>query len=294
MHPNNLHQDPYPFPELIEAYPPLKAFVFTGEHGHHTIDFSNYEGVYSLNKAILLHQYGLKDYDVPAGYLCPPVPGRVDYLHHIADLIQQDTLAAPIKGLDIGTGANAIYSLLGHAVYNWHMIGADISETAVAAAKNNVLLSGFPEGKIEIRQQKDNALIFEGIIAKDEYYHFSMCNPPFHASEKEAGKAAFSKLKNLHNAHKEMFQNKDVPLNFGGQANELWCNGGEALFIKRMIKQSLSFKNQVGWFTTLVSQKEHLAKIYKQLDKAKATHTTLQMAHGNKKSRIVAWTFKEL
>ena len=80
-------------------------------------------------------------------------------------------------------------------------------------------------------------------------------------------------------------------MNFGGQANELWCNGGEALFIKRMIKQSVAFKSQVGWFTTLVSKKENLAKIYKQLDKLKVTRTTIPMTQGNKQSRIVAWRF---
>ena len=111
-----------------------------------------------------------------------------------------------------------------------------------------------------------------------------MCNPPFHSSEAEATKGTMRKLKNLKKEGK-------TELNFGGQANELWCNGGEALFIKRLIKQSVAFKSQVGWFTTLVSKKENLLKIFKQLDKLKATHRTFNMFQGNKKSRIVAWNF---
>ena len=80
--------------------------------------------------------------------------------------------------------------------------------------------------------------------------------------------------------------------NFAGVSHELWCNGGEALFLKRMIKQSVSVKHQVQWFTSLISRKENLPKIYKQLDKLKATHKTIPMEQGQKKSRFVAWTFE--
>jgi 23S rRNA (adenine1618-N6)-methyltransferase len=58
-----------------------------------------------------------------------------------------------------------------------------------------------------------------------------------------------------------------------------------------MIKQSSSFKNQVGWFTSLVSKKENLPKIYKQLDKLNTTRQTFLMEQGSKKSRLVAWKF---
>ena len=58
-----------------------------------------------------------------------------------------------------------------------------------------------------------------------------------------------------------------------------------------MIKQSIVYKKQVGWFTTLVSKKENLSKIYKQLDKLKVTRKTINMTQGSKKSRFVAWKF---
>ena len=40
-----------------------------------------------LNRAILMHHYGVKSWDIPAGYLCPPIPGRADYIHSVADLL---------------------------------------------------------------------------------------------------------------------------------------------------------------------------------------------------------------
>ncbi len=164
------------------------------------------------------------------------------------------------------------------------MVGCDISLDAVEAANHNVSLTESLKKNIEIRHQNNNANIFEGIIKEGEHFDFTMCNPPFHASEAEATKGTMRKLKNLK-------KEGHTGLNFGGQANELWCNGGEALFIKRMIKQSVPFKSQVGWFTTLVSKKENLPKIYKLLDKLKANHKTAIMSQGNKQSRFVAWTF---
>lgn len=73
-------------------------------------------------------------------------------------------------------------------------------------------------------------------------------------------------------------------LNFEGQANELWCDGGEALFIKKFIKESLGFKSQVKVFFSLVSKAESLAAIEKQLKKAKANHQIIPMDLGNKES----------
>ena len=84
---------------------------------------------------------------------------------------------------------------------------------------------------------------------------------------------------------------KEFSLNFEGQANELWCNGGEALFIKRLIKESVMFKDQVKVFTSLVAKADNLFKIEKQLKKAKANYHIISTTLGNKKSRYILWWF---
>ncbi|MGY3794315.1 23S rRNA (adenine(1618)-N(6))-methyltransferase RlmF [uncultured Aquimarina sp.] len=286
MHSNNIHNSPYNFDKLCIANNGLTKYVIFNPKGSRTIDFSDPKSVKELNRAILIHHYNLKDWDIPEGYLCPPIPGRAEYIHHIADLIEYKNINTPIKGLDIGVGANCIYPILGSQIYNWKMVGSDINPTAISSARNNIKLTPNLDKKIEIRHQTSNAFIFENIIKAKEYYHFTMCNPPFHSSEQEATKGTLRKLKNL--------KIKEPNLNFAGQANELWCNGGEALFIKRMIKQSVSYRNQVGWFTSLVSKKENLTKVYKQLDKLKAIHKTVDMPIGNKISRFIAWKFPEI
>ncbi|WP_438423538.1 23S rRNA (adenine(1618)-N(6))-methyltransferase RlmF [Aquimarina macrocephali] len=284
MHPNNIHNKPYDFTTLINVHEALEAFVFINTFGNSTIDFSDQKAVLELNRAILKHYYGLKDWSIPKDYLCPPIPGRVDYIHHLADMLAKEEVTTKIKGLDIGMGANCIYPILGAQVYDWYMVGADIDEKAVISAKNNIKINQQLSDTIEIRHQTNNANIFEGIIKNEEFFDFTMCNPPFHASQKEASKGTLRKLKNLGIS-------ENIELNFGGQANELWCNGGEALFLKRMIKQSVTFAKQVGFFTSLVSKKEHLPKLEKQLNKLKATHTTIAMEQGNKRSRLIVWKF---
>ncbi len=290
MHPRNIHNDSYDFDALTKAHTPLTKFVYPGESGRQTINFALSDAVLHLNKALLKHHYRVAEWNIPPNYLCPPIPGRADYIHYLKDLITEAENPVNIKGLDIGVGANCIYPILANKIYNWNMVGADTDPAAIDSARANVKAADVLTDSIEIRQQYNKANIFEGIISGREYFHFSMCNPPFHTSTEEAVKGTLRKLRNLGNESPRQTK-KEIVLNFGGQANELWCNGGEALFIKRMIKQSVAFKTQIGWFTTLVSKKENLNNIYKQLDKLKATHRTIKMEQGHKQSRIVAWRF---
>lgn len=281
MHTRNLHRDTsYDFKELQLAYTGLKEYVFTNSHNSLTIDFANPMAVIALNKALLMAYYNVVDWELPEGFLCPPIPSRVDYLHYIADLFPD---VKKRNGLDIGTGANAIYVMLGAQVYGWNMTGCDINLVSINAAKKNISFTPVLQEKVAIIHQTDNAGIFTGIIKESDFYDFTMCNPPFHTSEKEAIKGTERKLKNL--------QIDGGELNFGGQANELWCNGGEALFLKRMIKQSALFKKQVGYFTSLISKRETLPKVEKQLSKLKASYKVIPMEHGNKKTRILVWSF---
>lgn len=282
MHSRNIHRTPYDLDALAGSHKPLDAFVFTNEYGTKTINFSDPKAVLHLNKALLKHHYGILEWEIPENYLCPPIPGRADYIHHLKDLIGQDEeiKTDKVKGLDIGMGANCIFPILGARIYNWEMTGADVDLPAVHSALNIKNLNPGLEEYINIRHQEDRSNVFKGIVKEGEFYHFSMCNPPFHASEEAARKANVQKTGNLGSAS---------ILNFGGQANELWCNGGEALFVKRMIKESVNFKTQIRWFTSLVSQKPNLPKLIKQIEKLKASHKIIEMESGNKKSRILAW-----
>ncbi|WP_392462938.1 23S rRNA (adenine(1618)-N(6))-methyltransferase RlmF [Aeromonas dhakensis] len=290
LHPRNRHQAPYDFAALCLRTPELQPFVFVNPYGASTIDFANPAAVKALNKALLALHYGIQHWDLPAGYLCPPIPGRVDYLHRVADLLAESAGKVPtgkgVRVLDVGVGANCIYPLLGAREYGWRFVGSDIDPVSVKAASLLANSNGLGS-QIECRLQGRAGDIFQGIVAPRERFALTLCNPPFHASLAEASKGTERKLRNL---GKEV---KDKPvLNFGGQKAELWCEGGEAAFLAAMINQSLAFAEQCLWFSSLVSKKENLPAAKKALTRVGARQVrVLEMAQGNKVSRVLAWTF---
>jgi 23S rRNA (adenine1618-N6)-methyltransferase len=287
-HPRNRHRARYDFPVLIKSCPELARFIVPHPLGGDTIDFFDPVAVTTLNRALLRHDYGLTWWDIPPGYLCPPIPGRADYIHHAADLLD-DTKDTVMNVLDIGTGANCIYPIIGVREYGWRFVGTDIDPGAIQSAKKIVAANPVLAGKIECRLQSSPADIFNGVVKAGERFDLTICNPPFHASAKEAAEGTLRKLRNLGNSGKV---EKPV-LNFGGQNHELWCPGGESAFVRRMIAQSVPLGDRCRWFTTLVSKRGSLPAIYYALKVARATDVrTISMSQGQKNSRIVAWTFQ--
>jgi 23S rRNA (adenine1618-N6)-methyltransferase len=285
LHPRNRHRAPYDFKQLIKSCPELTKFVAKNSYGNESIDFTNPIAVKTLNKAILKEFYNIA-WDIPEHFLCPPIPGRADYIHYIADLLAVTNKGIIPKGkkitvIDIGVGANCIYPLIGHREYGWSFVGTDIDPLAISIADGIIAQNNLTDA-IEIRLQKSSAHIFKDVLNDDATYDVSMCNPPFHATRADAQAGTQRKWKNL--------KVQTNALNFGGQNNELWCPGGEVAFIKLMIKESAHVNCK--WFTTLVSKASSLAPIYRALEKALPQEIrTVDMGQGQKKSRFVAWTF---
>ncbi|UUM29497.1 23S rRNA (adenine(1618)-N(6))-methyltransferase RlmF [Vibrio japonicus] len=303
LHPRNLHQGRYDFPKLIAALPELKRYVIKNPKGEQSINFSDPTSVKLLNKALLAHHYGVTFWDIPEGYLCPPIPGRADYVHRLAELLTKESKSLKhklVRALDVGVGANCIYPIVGSTQYGWTYVGSDVDPVSVKnanlIAENN---SGL-KGKIECRLQSQSRHFFKGIIKPGEHYDVTTCNPPFHKSLQEAQQGTERKLKNLSVNKAKRGQdshntkaNESTTLNFGGQNAELWCPGGEAAFIKNMAFESRDFAEQVLWFSTLISKKDNVRWMRKNLDKAGAKEIQIvEMSQGQKVSRFIAWTFK--
>ncbi len=271
---------------MIAAHADLAPFVRVNNYGDESIDFANPDAVMALNKALLIHFYGINNWSVPKGFLCPPIPGRAEYIHHVAEALSINNTSA-IHCLDIGVGANCIYPIIGVVDYGWTFVGSDVELSSLKNAQsiidNNPVLSQ----KIELRHQSKRDKIFQGVIQPEDRFDLTVCNPPFHRSANEASAGSLRKVKNLGQKKKQ-----EPVLNFGGQGNELWCEGGEIQFIQTMIRESALFKNNCRWFTTLVSKKENLSAIYNALKQIEVKEVkTIEMRHGNKTSRIVVWGF---
>ncbi len=292
LHPRNPHRAPYDFRQLSQSSPALAAFVRLNKYGSESVDFANPAAVKALNRALLRHFYGIDYWDIPPGYLCPPIPGRADYIHYLADLLASGNHAmvprgAAVSVLDVGVGANCIYPIIGHQEYGWRFVGSDVDPVALRAARHIVAANAPLTGAIECRLQASPSNIFTGIIQPGEAFDLTLCNPPFHASAAEAAAGTRRKATNLG-------ARRGAPpvLNFGGQNAELWCAGGEAGFVRRMVLESARRPTAGRWFTTLVSKKDSLPGIYNALKQVATTEVrTIDMAQGQKKSRLVAWTF---
>lgn len=304
LHLRNRHHGQYDLQALVNDCPELKAFIISNPVGNLTIDFSDAQAVLLLNKALLKHFYQIDFWQIPAGYLCPPIPGRADYIHYLADLLGASTggkipTGSHIKGLDIGCGANCIYPLLGSRSYDWSFVGCDIDNLAVKTAQLLVDANKNISKKIKIRQQKNKQSIFSGVINKTDKFAFTMCNPPFHSSMEKATAGSLLKQKNLSKKaiittqHKHAVENnKKSELNFAGQAHELSCEGGEIAFVKQMVEESVLFKTQVCWFTCLLSKSENVNPLKKLLEKKNVQQMkVIEMAQGHKISRFIAWTY---
>ena len=292
LHPRNKNLERYDLEALIQIKPELKAFVKLNKHGDDSLDFANPKAVKQLNKALLNHYYGIEHWDFPDSNLCPPIPGRADYLHYLADLICEHNFGRFPEGnkiscLDIGIGANCIYPIIGVTEYNWNFIGSDVDPNSIDSAIKIVGNNPKLVGKVECKLQKDYKAMFRGIIGSKDQIDLTMCNPPFHESEEAAQKGTLRKVQNLQGKQK----NKAV-LNFSGISKELIYEGGEIKFISSMVLQSKTFGNNCFWFSTLVSKQSNLKALYKVLDQVGAIEIkTIPMGTGNKVSRIIAWTF---
>ena len=262
----------------------MQDFVFVNSYNTETIDFANPKAVKAINTALLFKYYNIQFWDFPDDNLCPPIPGRVDYIHYLNDLLKSSGIENNINVLDIGVGANCIYPLLGNAEYQWNFIGTDIDKKSIDRAEKIIKKNGLSE-VIKLKQQKDATQIFQGILNEDAKFSATICNPPFYKSKDEAMGANARKLRGLKQPSSE-------GRNFSGNSNELWYKGGEKAFVHTYLYESSLFKQQCFWYSTLISNKDNLESMYASLNKLGATEIkTIPMHQGNKVTRIVAWTF---
>lgn len=292
LHPRSRHKEAYDFDAYIKVNEELKDMTIQKKDGQTTIDFSDPVAVKSINKAILLHHYDLKYWDIPDNTLCPAIPGRAEYIHHIGDLLSKSlkTRKTPhgekVTILDIGTGASLIYPLIGHKQYGWSFLASEVNPDSFKSALKIAAENSISAESISILLQRDKERIFEGVISEEDVIDVVICNPPFHRSKDEAAQHTKRKWRNLGHTKGKRF------LNFGGQSSELWFPGGERVFIRKMIAESQVYKKNILWFSSLVSKKDNIKYLAKQMEKHGVEEMIeIEMLLGNKKTRFIAWTY---
>jgi 23S rRNA (adenine1618-N6)-methyltransferase len=308
LHPRNRHTGRYDFEKLVKHSPDLRPYVVTNAHGDLSVDFANAEAVKVLNRSLLREYYAIEHWDIPEGYLCPPIPGRSDYIHYVADLLglaqgERAPRGDQVRLLDVGVGANTIYPIVGRREYGWTFVGTDVDAKALDSAGAIIDANESLKGAIELRLQEVPAQILKGVIQSSDIFDATVCNPPFHASAREAKESSERKWRNLERDAADRLATEkpgEIPtprkgLNFGGQGGELWCPGGEVSFITRMMEESVSYGKRVLWFTTLVSRDNNIPALRSVLKRLQVVDSRIiRMEQGQKQSRILAWTFQGL
>ena len=295
LHPRNQYGGRYDFTRLIQADAALAIYVSANAHGELGIDFADPLAVKALNRALLKSRYGIQGWDIPPQSLCPSVPGRADYLHYLADMLAASNrgvipASSAVQVLDVGTGANCIYPLIGASAFGWRFVATDINPAALENAQAILAANPALAQRVVLRLQPAPAAILQNVVLDDEWFDLTLCNPPFHGSLAEARAGTQRKWQNL--GKSAGAQTANPGLNFGGQDAELWCPGGEQSFIRQMIEESAQLPTRCFWFSALVSKAANLPGIYAALKRAKVLeHQTIAMSQGQKNSRLVAWTF---
>lgn len=214
--------------------------------------------------------------------------------------------------IDIGTGANCIYPLLGSALLGWTFLGTERDEVSVVAARRNVELNGWsdrievraargakavgsaaddpihaatdpaqPEAHEDVQIDRDEPPILHGLLRPGEVFGACMCNPPFY---------------DLHEQPRGRWHTASgaTSTRCSATESEMFCTGGEVGFIRRLVRESLELRHVVGWYTSLVGRKASLAPLLREL----RTHAvprveTCELSQGTTSRWVLAWSFVE-
>ena len=233
---------------LIKEFPELKKYILKQDKDKKeeiAFDWSNNDLSLLMTKSILNYYFNIKYYHIPKGYLIPPIPSRLNYLNLIKSLLTSKyngNIINDIIGIDIGTGANIIYPILGNSLFKWKFICTEINDEAYNNAKI-ILQKNNLEQNITLIKQKNKNNIFLGILNQENKYSFSICNPPYYDYETEI------KLDD---------KKRDNEFNF----DEVYYKQGEFGFFKRYFEESICYKKNVFLFTILIGKKSNAENIY--------------------------------
>ena len=268
------------FLTLIKEFPELKKYILKQNEDNEAefqFDWSNNELSLLMDKSILNYYFDIKYYDIPKGFLIPPIPSRINYINLINSIITKLIKDIDIKniiGIDIGTGANIIYPILGYSIYKWKFICTEINKEAYNNAKL-ILQKNNLENNINIIKQNNKDNIFISILNRENKYIFSMCNPPYYNYENEI------KLED---------KKRDNEYNF----DEIYYKNGEYGFFQRYFEESICYKNNVFLYTILIGKKINAENIYDKLSSYNdiiKIYNMQKILTGNNVRYIIYWSF---
>ncbi|KAJ2949159.1 hypothetical protein O0L34_g6100 [Tuta absoluta] len=278
MHPRNTYKTPPDFSKLAKSYEEFSSIAKTDVTGKVTIDFKNPHCLRVLTKCLLKSDFGL-DVVIPEDRLVPTLPLRLNYILWIEDILTAINRTDNIQGLDIGTGACAIYPLLAAVKNKWKMVGTETDQESLQKAQENIERNKLQD-LIQLSKNSSPTLL-EYLFSKDgsKSFDFCMCNPPFYSTMQELCESRSPARLPPKNG-------------FTGSPQELITEGGELTFCRKMIKESQVYKDKVLIFSTMVGHKFNLKELAMDLQAESITHTTTEFCQGRVTRWGLAWTYQ--
>ncbi|KAF9448929.1 hypothetical protein P691DRAFT_728779 [Macrolepiota fuliginosa MF-IS2] len=287
MHRRNIYSQAIQFEELARTYPPLLEYLIPANPPSRwkTIDFRNEQAQRCLTQALLYRDFRVQ-LTLPEDRLCPPVPNRLNYVLWIQDIIRAHRFLfrediRTIRGMDIGTGASAIYPLLACKMEpSWEFIATEIDNKSYSCAERNIQVNQLQERIHLVRASPDKALLFPLEDYSGPPFDFIMCNPPFYSSRAEVARSA---------------EFKELPPNgacTGADTEMIYPPGGEAAFIGQMVDESERFGLKCRWYTSMVGKMSTMSEIVVMLRKRSVrTYAMTEFVQGQTRRWGIAWSY---
>ncbi|KXJ89172.1 hypothetical protein Micbo1qcDRAFT_122386, partial [Microdochium bolleyi] len=286
-----LYNQPLDFQRLSRRSPEMRAEM---DRCGQYLDLQNPTNLILLTKALLDQHFGGLQLELPPDRLCPPVPNRHLYILWLKDLLDStgplveerclETTERELVGMDIGTGASAIYPILGCTERPWKFIATELDESSFNYAQENLARNNLLDRVRLVRRPKPYHEDSAPLVPLDELsvdrVDFTMTNPPFYESQVDMLKR---------------YADKKIPpisVNTGG-SNELICKDGEVGFVRQIIEESTRLRNRVQWYTSMLSSPQSVEKLLAELKGRCITNTaaTTFNTGGATRRYGLAWSF---
>ncbi|KJA14451.1 hypothetical protein HYPSUDRAFT_173409 [Hypholoma sublateritium FD-334 SS-4] len=280
MHPRNRYRNVPDFIALAESYEPLRPYVTDSR-----IDFKDAEAQRRLTEAIMFRDFGITLH-IPLNRLCPPIPNRLNYVLWIQDIVHAHSSVLKshpqaVRGIDIGTGASAIYPfLICKTEPGWKMVATEIDEESHSFAQKNISGNDMQSQITLSKASASGRILFP--LEDNVRFEFSMCNPPFYGSAQEVA---------------DLAKEKELPPNAictGADIEMIYPDGGEAGFVGRMVEESEQFLTQCKWYTSMLGKMSSVLAIIELLRKRTITNYAItEFVQGQTRRWAVAWSFSD-
>ncbi|KAE8375975.1 DUF890 domain protein [Aspergillus bertholletiae] len=283
---NNIYKDDVDFATLALQSPEFAKYL----KPNNQLDFSDPDAVRQLSKSLLQRDFGLNVH-IPENRLCPPVPNRLNYILWLQSLL--DTTGYEYRddydpdrnvvGLDIGTGCCSIYPLLGCSLRpQWNFVATDIDDDNIRTSQEAVSGNKL-ESRIRIVKADPSGDLISFDKLEVERLDFTMCNPPFYTSREELVTSALTKERPPFSA-------------CTGAEVEMVTQGGEVAFVSRMIEESLSLRQKVLWYTSMLGKLSSVSILVEKLiGHGNHNYAVTEFVQGSKTRRwAIAWSWGDL